>query len=64
MVPSMRALLHLSLVLTCVVLYGCASNGSTPPGGKKGGGDVPVSVTKVIRKNVPVEIQVIGNVEA
>jgi len=46
-------------------LYGCASKGSTPPGGKKGaGGDVPVSVTTVTRKNVPVEIQVIGNVEA
>src|SRR5580692_10188032 len=65
MVPSMKALRNLFLVLSCVVLYGCASKGSTPPGGKKGaGGDVPVSVTKVTRKNVPVEIQVIGNVEA
>jgi multidrug efflux system membrane fusion protein len=61
----MKALRNLFLVLSCVVLYGCASKGSTPPGGKKGaGGDVPVSVTKVTRKNVPVEIQVIGNVEA
>jgi multidrug efflux system membrane fusion protein len=61
----MRVQSYLYLVLTCVVLYGCASKGSTPPGGKKGaGGDVPVSVTKVTRKNVPVEIQVIGNVEA
>src|SRR5215470_10219218 len=65
MVPSMRAHRHLCLVLTCVGLYGCASKGSTPPGGKKGGGgDVPVSVAKVTRRNVPVEIQVIGNVEA
>jgi multidrug efflux system membrane fusion protein len=65
MVPSVKVLRDLSLALTCVVLYGCASKGSTPPGGKKGGGgDVPVSVTKVSRKDVPVEIQVIGNVEA
>jgi len=61
----MKALPNLCLVLSCLVLYGCSSKGSTPPGGKKGGGgDVPVSVAKVTRKNVPVEIQVIGNVEA
>ncbi len=48
-------------------LYGCASSGSTAPsgkGGKKGGGDVPVTVAKVGRRNVPINIQVIGNVEA
>ena len=28
------------------------------------GGDVPVTVAKAAQKNVPVEIQVIGNVEA
>jgi len=47
-------------------LYGCASNGSTGPttkGGKKGGGDVPVSVVKVGKRDVPINIQVIGNVE-
>lgn len=34
-------------------------------GGKKGGGgDVPVTVAMVTQKSVPVEIQVIGNVEA
>jgi membrane fusion protein, multidrug efflux system len=34
-------------------------------GGKKGGGgDVPVTVAMVTKKSVPVEIQVIGNVEA
>src|SRR5262249_39205851 len=52
-------------VITCLGLWGCASKGSTAPTGKKGGGgDVPVTVTKVSRKDVPVEIQVIGNVEA
>ena len=32
--------------------------------GKKGGDNVPVTVAKVGERNVPVEIQVIGNVEA
>jgi membrane fusion protein, multidrug efflux system len=66
------------LFLSCllaVVLAGCgesgASAGSAPGGAGKGGGgrkggggDVPVLVTKVTQRNVPVEIQVIGNVEA
>ena len=61
----MKALRNLCLVLSCVGLWGCASKGSTAPTGKKGGGgDVPVTVTNVTRKDVPVEIQVIGNVEA
>ena len=35
-------------------------------GGRKGGGggDVPVTVAQASQKNVPVEVQVIGNVEA
>src|SRR2546423_11295315 len=66
MVPSMKAFRNLCLVLSCVGLVGWTSKGFTPPGGKKGagGGDVPVSITKVTRKNVPVDVQVIGNVEA
>ena len=32
--------------------------------GKGGGGDVPVTVAQATQKNVPVEVQVIGNVEA
>jgi multidrug efflux system membrane fusion protein len=63
----MRARRGLCLLTVCLGLYGCASNGSTPPaakGGKKGGGDVPVAVAKVSRRNVPINIQVIGNVEA
>jgi multidrug efflux system membrane fusion protein len=61
----MKALRNLCLVVSCVGLWGCASKGSTAPTGKKGGGgDVPVTVTNVTRKDVPVEIQVIGNVEA
>jgi multidrug efflux system membrane fusion protein len=59
-------------------LSGCANFGvsasSTPdPGGggggkkggrKGGGGDVPVTVAVAMKKDVPVEVQVIGNVEA
>ena len=62
------------LILTAGVLAlsGCSSNGATTDagkggkGGKKGGmgGDVPVTVVNVSQRDVPVEIQVIGNVEA
>src|SRR5439155_9200759 len=59
-------------------LYGCsntgASAGAAAPGGGGGkgggrggrgaGGDVPVTVAKASQKDVPVEVQVIGNVEA
>jgi membrane fusion protein, multidrug efflux system len=46
-----------------------ASGGGGAPGkgggrGRGGGGDVPVLIAKASQKNVPVEVQVIGNVEA
>jgi membrane fusion protein, multidrug efflux system len=57
-----------------LVFSGCsgtgatASSGTAPGGGGKGkkggGGDVPVTVAVAARKDVPVEVQVIGNVEA
>jgi multidrug efflux system membrane fusion protein len=60
------------------LLAGCSNSGASAAGGaaekgggggkgggrKGGGGDVPVTVATVGLKNVPVEIQVIGNVEA
>ena len=62
------------LVLAILVwsLAGCSSTGVSAggqgggKGGKKGfgGGDVPVTVATVSQKTVPVEEQVIGNVEA
>ncbi|HTM51763.1 MAG TPA: efflux RND transporter periplasmic adaptor subunit [Bryobacteraceae bacterium] len=69
-------MVHMSKALTCggllvgfMFVYGCASSGSQAPnavkggkGGKKGG-DVPVTVVKVSRRDVPINIQVIGNVE-
>lgn len=62
---------RLSLVILCPLLaFTLACNRTAPvnaesKGGKKGGGgDVPVTVTKVVQKNTPIELQVIGNVEA
>ena len=67
------------LVFTAIAagLAGCSNSGASAAapgsggggggkGGRKGGGggDVPVTVAKATQKNVPVEIQVIGNVEA
>src|SRR6185369_9881373 len=70
MVQTMKALGGFGLLVGLLGLYGCASSGSQTPtagkggkGGKKGGGDVPVAVMKVSRKDVPINIQVIGNVE-
>src|SRR5207237_13599 len=63
--------------LSLVFLYGCSNGGASAAGGGApgggggkggrkgmGGGDVPVTVATASQKNVPVEIQVIGNVEA
>ena len=59
-----------------MLLSGCANSGASTSGapggggggkggGRKGaGGDVPVTVALASQKNVPVEVQVIGNVEA
>jgi multidrug efflux system membrane fusion protein len=45
---------------------GSGGGGGGGKGGRKGmgGGDVPVTVATAAQKNVPVEVQVIGNVEA
>jgi len=55
----------------CGILASCSSNPGPAAGGpgggrgKKGGaGDVPVTVAVAMQKDVPVEVQVIGNVEA
>jgi multidrug efflux system membrane fusion protein len=56
-----------------ICLAGCGSKegGEAPvkgagkgPGGKKGGGDVPVVTVKATTKDVPIDLDVIGNVEA
>src|ERR1035438_9237722 len=63
--------------LLALALCGCANSGATAAktdapggggsgrgGGRRGGGDVPVTVAKSTTRDVPVEVQVIGNVEA
>src|ERR1035438_3609520 len=72
------SVLGLTSVLA-LALCGCSNSGATaaksdaPGGGGSGrgggrrgggGGDVPVTVAKATTRDVPVEIQVIGNVEA
>ena len=59
------------LLIAGILLAGCANTaakvGGDPPkkgGGRRGDMAVPVTVAKVIRKDVPVEIEVIGTVEA
>lgn len=67
-----KPLILLGLALALGLLAGCTSTqvSATGPGGgrgkgkKGGGGDVPVTVAVALQKNVPVEVQVIGNVEA
>src|SRR5664279_5177750 len=60
------------IALLLIALSGCSGTGANvaaAPGGAKGGrkglgGDVPVTVAVSVSKNVPVEVQVIGHVEA
>ena len=55
---------HAILICASVITIGCASKGSPAPKMKKGGDGVPVTVARVSLRDVPVEVQVIGNVEA
>ncbi len=61
-----RLLLALALSFSFWMLQGCANKAApaAPPKKGEGGGAVPVAVTKVIQKDVPIETQVVGNVEA
>ncbi len=69
--------LFLILSLTGCSTFGVSASNAPDPGGggggggggkkggrKGGGGDVPVTVAVATQKDVPVEVQVIGNVEA
>lgn len=56
-------------ILTLAVV-GCRGGGDAPAatpgkgGGKKGGGETPVTVVKAAEREVPMDLDVIGNVEA
>ena len=54
----------LLLLGASLLQLGCANQGSSKPTGKKGEGAVPVVVARVTQRDVPLDIQVIGNVEA
>jgi len=60
----------IGMLLALLVMQGCSGGETSANGGKKGkkgkGGDagpVPVEVAKVIRKNVPIDVTAVGNVE-
>jgi multidrug efflux system membrane fusion protein len=66
-----RSLLALSLLAVAILSTSCKQGEPAAgppakggPGGKKGGGEVPVMVAKAVDREVPLEIEVIGNVEA
>ena len=73
---SQKLLSYLSLAVLGLALAGCGGIGVNASGGAGaekgggrgrkggGGGDVPVVVAAAAQRNVPVEVQVIGNVEA
>src|SRR5437764_3270801 len=53
----------LLVVFCAVAMAGCTSKGSQPTA-RKGEGGVPVTVALATRRDVPLQIEVIGNVEA
>jgi len=58
-----RGLFWVGFLLSVLLLNGCTGKG-TQASARKGEGGVPVTVTTVVQRDVPVDIQVIGNVEA
>lgn len=64
-VPSLWTLPGITLLAACLALNGCSGKPApTTASAKKGDSGAPVMVAKVTTKDVPVDIQVIGNVEA
>jgi multidrug efflux system membrane fusion protein len=53
-----------ALAGAALILAACTSIGSQPGTAKRGEASVPVTVATVAQKDVPVQIEVIGNVEA
>jgi multidrug efflux system membrane fusion protein len=63
-IRSSVAVSGVALVWAGVCLSGCAGKSATPAAAAKRGESVPVVVATVLRRTVPVDVQVIGNVEA
>src|SRR5215467_1591401 len=58
-----RILVYFALIAPALVLAGCTGS-SAPVAAKKGDQAVPVNIATASVKTVPIEIEVIGNVEA
>jgi membrane fusion protein, multidrug efflux system len=71
-VTTVAAAIALLTLSACTSKPASADGGTGAPpaaggggrAGRGGGGDVPVTITKVAQQNVPIEIEVVGNVEA
>lgn len=64
-VRARRGARSLALLLALTLLMAaCGGSGNKPAAAKKGGGAAPVTVANALNKDVPWEVQVIGNVEA
>jgi membrane fusion protein, multidrug efflux system len=59
-----RAFGYVALVCACLTFVGCTGSSAPVAAGKKGDQAVPVNVATASQRTVPVEIEVIGNVEA
>jgi len=60
-----RELVYLAFACASLALVGCTGKSApTAGGGKKGDQVVPVLVARAVQRTVPVEIEIIGNVEA
>src|SRR5689334_21074334 len=55
---------YLALACGCLTLAGCTGSSAPVAAGKKGDQVVPVNVATASQKTGPVEVEVIGNVEA
>ena len=63
----MNARLNLCRVLTLLALVlaaGCHKNDSAASGPPKGGAPIPVNLGEAVRKDVPLDLRAIGNVES
>jgi multidrug efflux system membrane fusion protein len=64
LVAHKRILTYVALASATLVLIGCTGSSAPTPTGKKGDAVVPVNIATASLRTVPVEIEVIGNVEA
>ncbi len=64
MIPVVKGIILGGLFAATVVSTGCSSEAAAPQQAPRGPDAVPVTVATVVQKAVPLEIRVVGNVEA